>query len=364
MSLPEAQLRLAERNPLFEARAKQYLKETASPETLDGLAMSHPLKGQPFILIFYFTLRRELRPDGREAPCPICSPNAPKYFDGALAWFPVEGVYRCIGRECAGHFIGKAQSDAAKREFKERRSRDADYEFLAINLGVIPSMIRYFEALLPAAIHADKLRHRLGAAHVREPLGRVVKNHDGRLVVWDTIEAERFDPTVNDTVTIKERVPIDFGLLAGPTAVVQSFDVPRKIKNEIGYLGVLNKGEQATAEEWVINEAWNYAEDMRLACYRLRNANALQPRALTKIKDVLSFFTDENFEQLAKFGDDHRNSISLFAAVRNGQFRIGPTMSQCVSIRPEFDLLHNLPEWPTLKAPPEDGALTVARGSA
>src|ERR1700761_7414290 len=114
MAVPQ---RVAERDVLFEARAKQHIRETHNPESLMGLSWSRALREQPFIFVFDFHLKPEKRPDRREAPCPLCSPKSPKYYHGSLAWFPVEGVYRCIGNECAGHFIGKDEATAARKQF-------------------------------------------------------------------------------------------------------------------------------------------------------------------------------------------------------------------------------------------------------
>lgn len=341
----------ADRNLSFEARAIEHLRKTHHPESLDGLDWTHAAKEQPFTIIYEINLKPDKRPDRLEAPCPLCSPYSPKYYHGALVWFPSEGVYRCIGWDCAAHHIGRAESENAKREYRERKNRDFDAEFLFMNLGCIPAMLKCFEALLPAAVHAEKLRQKLGSAHVREPLRKVYKNNDGRLVVWQVEEVDRLDPLTGGVRTIKERTPISFGKIDGWAALAGSFDFPRKIRVESEYLKVLDQGEADEAELWVCDNAYKHPDNARIACRRLREANALYSRSLAAVGDVLAFFNQSNFERIRAFGYDSRNTIVIYAKAENGNFRIGPTSFDNVLIRPDFKVLTALPAWPELRLP-------------
>jgi hypothetical protein len=347
--MPQTQ-RVAGRDVLFEARAKQHLKDTNSPETMPGLNGSAPLKGQPFFFIFEFRLKPEKRPDRREAPCPICSPHSPKYFHGAMAWFPVEGVYRCIGIECAGRFIGKAETENAKRYMRESEARNRDYEFLFENLGCAPKMIRYLEALIPAANHAEKLRHDLSAAHVREPLRKALKSHDGQLRVWESHKVQRLHPATGEVRTVLERLPVEYGVLTGVTALAPKFNVLHKLRIAISHLKVMDHGDGDAASEWTLENAYSHPADMASFGSILRQAKPMRIRFESKIGDVLAFFNEGNFERLARFGADPRNPIPFYASFRNGSFRIGPIISESISIRPNFDILIGLPDWPELRA--------------
>src|SRR5690242_6721823 len=117
---------LPQRNYSFEARAAQHLKDTHSPETLAGVVWTKPPKGAVPILIRDIVLDRTKRPGRLAAPCPICCPNSPKYLQGALAWFPDEGVYRCIGIECIAHLCGEEKAYRVRRNFDKTKKLNAD----------------------------------------------------------------------------------------------------------------------------------------------------------------------------------------------------------------------------------------------
>lgn len=346
--------RVPERDLLLEARVKAHIRNTNSPETAPGLVTSRPLKGQPFIYIIPIHLDRAKRPDGREAPCPICSPHAPKYLDGALAWFPVEGVYRCIGIECAGKHIGRAESENAHRHFRETVRRNRNYEFLFENLGCVPQYKRYLEKLLRAAVHSEKLRRELGAAHVRDRLRKISKSWDGMLRVWEEHKLERVDPVTNEIQTVVERTPVEYGRLAGIAAIAPNYHVARDLRIAISKLDIIDRDEGEKASEWVLENAYDHPADMASFGKILRAAKPCRISSEGKIKDVFSFFTEENFERIAKFGADRRNSSFLSASVQRGVFRIGISTSRLISIRPDFSLLSELPEWPELRAPQAD----------
>src|SRR5271163_4783702 len=107
-----------ERDLAIQARIVRHIQETASPETAPDLVWTKPPRGQDYTIIWKFDLPQAKRPDGEMVRCPICSGDAPKFYEGALAWFQMEGVYRVIGRQCAKHGIGAAQAERAEREYR------------------------------------------------------------------------------------------------------------------------------------------------------------------------------------------------------------------------------------------------------
>src|SRR5262245_17369395 len=112
--------------------AEQFLthvRETGRPDTWEYHDRSKPPSDSDFEEVRRFAIPEKLRPDVGKATCPICSPNAGKYYEGALAWFPAEGVLRAIGHECAETHFGVHRTNAAyaARIARERRESAEDY---------------------------------------------------------------------------------------------------------------------------------------------------------------------------------------------------------------------------------------------
>jgi hypothetical protein len=62
---------------------------------------SKPTKNARIVYIGRFDLPPSHQVPDRHAPCPCCSPRAPKYSrEGKIAWFPDEHVVRMIGPDC------------------------------------------------------------------------------------------------------------------------------------------------------------------------------------------------------------------------------------------------------------------------
>ena len=138
------------RDPLLELRIQQHIRETNCPESFAELDWSCPSSKETPEFVWDFRLNPEKRVDHQPAPCSICSNGKPKYFRIVLAWFQTEGVYRCIGIDCAARFFGYASVHAAKRKFVKQKTQRADFDFLFGNLGLVPSMAAHLEALAPA----------------------------------------------------------------------------------------------------------------------------------------------------------------------------------------------------------------------
>lgn len=93
----------------------------------------------------------------------------------------MEGVYRCIGWECARHYIGEAQTNAADRDYYRKQKFDGDLEFAFSNIRSIPAMIHYLTCLLTLAEYAERLVRLVGRSHVRSILIGAVRGNHGRL---------------------------------------------------------------------------------------------------------------------------------------------------------------------------------------
>jgi hypothetical protein len=333
---------LPARDPLFEARAVQYLRQHHSPETLAGVKHSRPPKGAVPVLVEHIYLLREKREDGKAAPCPICSPTAPKYLHGALAWFPDEGVYRCIGIECIARLCGADAAYKVRRDYDVAKARAADFEYAFEHIIKTPAMRAYFQALLPAAQHAEGLRQGLGRAEVRAPLWKAVKPTEGRLVGWEKKSVMRFNADTKEMDERTELVPVEFGLVAGLSALANDLPLSRDVRIQINNL---NHFCFEDAEERVLDL---HNDHQSLAAFRkaVSDASRTRKRVEERVRGVLAFFDPANFQRLNKFGMDPRTSLSLFASVKGHIYKIGPTMTDAVELRPDFAVLDALPAWP------------------
>jgi hypothetical protein len=338
-------IRLPERDVLFEASAAQYLRDTHSPETLKGVVWSKPPDGAIPVLVRDILLLREKRPDSEAAPCPICCPRTPKYLRGALAWFPEEGVYRCIGIECIARLCGEESAYHVRRNFDKKKALDADFTFAFDKIALAPLMRAYLEALLPAAEHVEKLRRDIGRSQVRKNLWGVLSKNDGQLVVWDEREIDRIDARTGRTFTRLERIPTSFGHVTGQSALVDNFSVSKELRVVIGRLSVFCIDD---AEGRVV-DAYHDHQSLRLVRKVLYLAKRLKEDSERKVVDVLEFFSEANFQRIQKFGHDPRSEFPVFAVARDGEFRIGTLRSDVIKIRPNFGVMQNLPAWPDLE---------------
>jgi hypothetical protein len=105
---------------------KEHIKKTGEPHTWRHHTHSKPIINARIVYIGEFDLPPSHQAQDRHAPCPCCSPRAPKYSrKGKVAWFPDEHVIRMIGPECFktlnpdGHWEAVEQFD---KEEAERRT--------------------------------------------------------------------------------------------------------------------------------------------------------------------------------------------------------------------------------------------------
>lgn len=99
----------------------EHVERTGEPHTWRGHTHNRPRDGSMVYYVEEFSLPVTHAKQSMWAPCPICSPTAPKYRDkGKIAWFPEEKVIRLIGPECFESISGEAHSGALI-ELRERQ---------------------------------------------------------------------------------------------------------------------------------------------------------------------------------------------------------------------------------------------------
>lgn len=82
------------------------IEQTGRPEAFENVSTDRPVNSEGmFLLSDDVRVPVQKREGGSMVPCPVCSPNSPKFAIGRMAWFPAERAVRFIGHDCAArHF--------------------------------------------------------------------------------------------------------------------------------------------------------------------------------------------------------------------------------------------------------------------
>jgi hypothetical protein len=185
---------------------KDHIKKTGEPHTWRHHTHSKPTTGARIVYIGEFDLPVSHQAPDRHAPCPCCSPRAPKYSRrGKIAWFPDEHVIRVIGPECFQTLNPEGHWDAVEtfnREEAERRT----IAYLVANLHLNVPAREVIERALPTLEVIDQvhttLQQRLkdvlridlwrhvgrGALNVHEKGRRMRRSRDGSEEVVDFLD--------------------------------------------------------------------------------------------------------------------------------------------------------------------------------
>ncbi|MBP2566816.1 hypothetical protein J2766_003413 [Agrobacterium tumefaciens] len=109
--------------PIFDERPtteyidrwRQFISETGAPEDFEGVSTSKPNRSANVILLSdEIRVPTAMRPGGARVPCPLCSPTAPKFGTGRMAYFPDDRATRFIGHRCAKHYLGDNYAEAER----------------------------------------------------------------------------------------------------------------------------------------------------------------------------------------------------------------------------------------------------------
>ncbi|MBS0535371.1 MAG: hypothetical protein JSR72_15040 [Proteobacteria bacterium] len=140
---------------------REYIKQFGTPHLWWGHTHTKPPKGGRVTFLGKYSLPKTHRRREKWALCPCCSPATPKYFkQGLIAWFPDEGVIRCVGDQCyktldpEGYRIAM---ELLESEIAEQRST----EYLLSRLPKIPDYIRTIDANLDIVAAIDQIRREL-----------------------------------------------------------------------------------------------------------------------------------------------------------------------------------------------------------
>ncbi|SFM50698.1 hypothetical protein SAMN05216573_102176 [Bradyrhizobium sp. Rc3b] len=144
---------------------KDHIKKTGEPHTWRHHTHSKPVTGSRIVYLGTYDLPPSHRAPDRHAPCPCCSPRAPKYsHNGKIAWFPDEHVIRMIGPDCFATLNPEGHWEAMEQFTREEAERRT-IAYLLTNLHLNRPAREVITDALPALEAVDEvhtvLQHRL-----------------------------------------------------------------------------------------------------------------------------------------------------------------------------------------------------------
>lgn len=199
-----------------------HVRSKAEPESFAGIHPGPLDKAEPFRKLASFSVDRRKRANGDMAYCPMChQPN--KFLEGAFVYLPRLQAVAAIGHECAA----KETRAAAERDYRERRDRQIEEDYLLGNLPHVPAKLAAIEKVRPAAAEAlrvFRLLRRDAPATLRQL--RAVKQQGARLTVAETIADNivAIGPSGFKGSNGRQTRDIVFGLLVGTTAVINDYN--------------------------------------------------------------------------------------------------------------------------------------------
>jgi hypothetical protein len=338
------------------ARFLDHVRRTGQPETFATLCRSTPSALSRPVFLRQFSVERSRRPDGDEAPCPICSPNDPKYLhDAYLVWYPDEGVIRAIGPECGDSVFGGTAYAEAKGEFEiEERERRAT-DFIERNLPKVLAMVVALEVIRPAVLEAERLYSEFTgqAPRIHEKLRRV--RGAGGLLEATTVFALRGGPRGLGSAGAS-RVEV-LGGLHDTSILMARLRLKRDWNAILTLLSAMPKTHSAEEAYLWMCDYVPRVEMMEKVVATLRRCSASYVKLVAQLDCFGSFFSRPLFHLLDEWGRHEGNDFNLSASVEGGAFglrhrstiiRYGRTchVVEVLSTRPDLAALSVRGDWP------------------
>ena len=305
-----------------------HLKKTGRPQDWRWHLSTTPPKQSRARIIEEFVIPVRLRSSVLMAPCPICSPRHPKYWEGMLAWFEAEMAIRAIGRECGHQFLEDFAIEIAR--YHRSRAIDQDYDFLERNWSKIFFAKRMCEALFPRARHLDKTRDTIRTVISNKAIQDIARlmAGSGQLILYDTIRSPvldaigglRFDKggavIKRDEIVVARRFEF------------RGIDALRELKsrseaNLVTALKLLD-GLVVQNEDEFISLAVEYQTRLEELVFRLNRAWIMIQSALSQLENFRLLAHPSTIKSLGEWGRDKRAIRRIKANyVRDGLLDFG-----------------------------------------
>lgn len=168
----------------------RHVKETGAPDAWKHHTPTTPPADADYLEVMPFAVPESLRTKVAMASCPICSPLKPKYYVGALAWFPAEGVLRAIGHECAKTHFGAERVEKARNQRLAAQAQDYLIEALPAAGDLRARAARVVQFGHPM----DQFRDAIRRWSSRTACDRIAKlGSAGQLPIWEEYEVDVVD---------------------------------------------------------------------------------------------------------------------------------------------------------------------------
>lgn len=192
-------------------RFKTHVIKTGRPETWTDLSLDQPPPDSEFLWLCDFEIPTKLRPTVGKAPCPICSPNAPKYFKGSLCWYPAEATVRAVGQECGHKHHGSALAVGARRQGERRWIIQEAEDYL---LSILPNIDEFRDDAVKfqrQARELDKCIRKMQSGSSKSAIKRFAKlGHSGYLPVYQYVTVTTVDAFGQQHETTEPRLTASY----------------------------------------------------------------------------------------------------------------------------------------------------------
>lgn len=338
----------------------EHVRKTGQPETFPTICRTKPEPdSRPVFLRHGIDVDRKLRPEGDAAPCPICSPRAPKYLhNGYLVWFPSESVIRSIGPECGDAFFGGSVFSDALSELALVERERIVVDFLTKNFCKVLHMIVVLEMTRAAAAEAGRLhaQFRKEAPQILKRL-RYVKTNGGALKVSVSIDRKEVDDDYIEgprgfgkAGSAYDSQDIEFGYLPKTTMLLALFDPVSELKEVSDLVSELPRfDDDYEAFKWVADRSDNLAflEDL---AGKLRSCSEKFIKLADRLHRVGDFFSKDLFQAMDAWGQHEASAFDMSAECENGCYILchGRVYRdhEMVRLRPDFAKLKVRGDWP------------------
>lgn len=293
-----------------------YVRSTAEPESFTGIHPGPLDKAEPFRKLAPFSVDRRRRADGDMAYCPMChQPN--KFLEGAFVYLPRLQAVAAIGHECSA----KETRAAAERDYRARRDRQIEEDYLLANLPHVPAKLAAIEHVRPAAAEALRVFRllRKDAPTALRQL-RATKQEGTRLIVAETIADNivAIGPAGFKGSSGKQTRDITFGLLDGTTAVINDYNPVAELDR---IRQVLQLYANHPSEVAALDAVCKMTDaERKWAMTRLRQTDDSFRKFQSRIADFRAFFARENIDRIGAWAShpEHPSPFKITRTEKSG----------------------------------------------
>ncbi len=303
----------------------KHVEETGEPDTWRFHSPNQPTPNSKFEELCDFSVPQKHRRTVGMASCPICSPLAPKYFNGFLAWFPTEGVVRAIGRDCAKNHFGFDVVNAARARRLAIEKRESAQDYLIRTYPKVKSITDKVIGLQPKARVVDLMQRKLWQLTSKSAVKEFTKYaKSGYLSVYQT-EAiqtqDRFGRPIQSHIEKEiERYPV-----AGIDFLARKISVAAHATNTVNALNLIEQKTDQEALDFVADKL-SSDEYLYQAEKLVRNAEIAAITFETYLSDAETFFANANLVNLSNWSQHSLVNSPII-------FHVDPKISETLKLR-------------------------------